>query len=63
MGQSIKTTEKKGSAYDSGKKVKDRKRHIVVDHLGLFLAVVVSSAACSDRDGLKALFYSTFRRL
>nr|WP_042241669.1 IS5/IS1182 family transposase [Neochlamydia sp. S13] len=28
-----------------------------MDHLGLLIAVVVSSAACSDRDGLKALFY------
>ncbi|WP_130589623.1 IS5 family transposase [Neochlamydia sp. S13] len=56
--QSIKTTEKKGlCGYDGGKKIKGRKRHIVVDHLGLLIAVVVSSAACSDRDGLKALFY------
>ena len=36
--------------YDAGKKVKGRKRHLVVDTLGLVLAVVVTSASIADRD-------------
>ena len=36
--------------FDAGKKVKGRKRHLVVDTLGLILAVVVTSAALQDRD-------------
>lgn len=36
--------------FDAGKKVKGRKRHLVVDKLGLLLAVLVTSAAVPDRD-------------
>jgi len=39
--------------YDAGKQVKGRKRHIVVDTLGLILAVVVHAASIQDRDGAK----------
>ncbi len=39
--------------YDAGKKVNGRKRHIVVDTLGLILAVVVHAASVQDRDGAK----------
>jgi putative transposase len=39
--------------YDAGKKVKGRKRHLVVDTLGLILAVVVHGAQIQDRDGAK----------
>ena len=39
--------------YDAGKKIKGRKRHIVVDTLGLILAVVVHAANVQDRDGAK----------
>jgi putative transposase len=35
--------------FDAGKKVQGRKRHLVVDTLGLLLAVVVTSAAVQDR--------------
>jgi len=38
---------------DAGKQVKGRKRHIVVDTLGLILAVVVHAASIQDRDGAK----------
>jgi len=39
--------------YDAGKKIKGRKRHLVVDTLGLVLAVVVHAANMQDRDGAK----------
>jgi putative transposase len=55
--QSIKTTQVSGiRGYDSGKKVKGRKRHILVDTLGLLLVVVVTSAAISDPAGARLLF-------
>jgi putative transposase len=37
------------------KQVKGRKRHILVDTLGLLLAVVVTAASVQDRDGAKSL--------
>jgi putative transposase len=36
-----------------GKQIKGRKRHIVVNTLGLILAVVVHAADIQDRDGAK----------
>jgi|SRR6516164_8360212 hypothetical protein len=39
------------SGYDAGKKIKGRKRHILVDTLGLLLNAVVHSADVQDRDG------------
>ena len=41
-------------SFDAGKKVKGRKRHLVVDTLGL-LAVTVTSASVQDRDGAVAV--------
>jgi hypothetical protein len=35
--------------------VKGRKRHILVDTLGLLLVVVVTTAAIQDRDGARIL--------
>ena len=50
--QSVKTTESGGpSGYDAGKRVKGRKRHVVVDTLGLPLVVQVHPANVQDRDG------------
>jgi putative transposase len=50
--QSVKTTEEGGErGYDAGKKVKGRKRHLLVDTLGLVLMVVVHAASLQDRDG------------
>jgi putative transposase len=52
--QSVKTTETPGvRGYDAGKKVKGRKRHILVDTIGLLLIVVVHTADIQDRDGAK----------
>ena len=54
--QTVKTTEVAGErGYDAGKKIKGRKRHILVDTMGLLLVVVVHSAGIQDRDGAKLL--------
>ena len=54
--QSVKTTAIPGvRGYDTGKQVKGRKRHLLVDTLGLLLAVVVTAAAVQDRDGARIL--------
>jgi putative transposase len=41
--------------YDAGKKTKGRKQHIIVDTLGLPIAVQVHAADIQDRDGAKPL--------
>ena len=48
--QSVKTTEESGliKGYDGGKQVKGRKRHLLVDTLGLLLSVYVTPANTSD---------------
>ena len=52
--QSVKTTEVGGiKGFDAGKKVKGRKRQILVDTLGLLIAVVVTSANVQDYHGAK----------
>jgi putative transposase len=55
--QSVKTTERGGPerGYDAGKKVAGRKRHILVDVLGLLLVAVVHAASMQDRDGAKSV--------
>jgi putative transposase len=50
--ETVKTTEVGGQrGYDAGKKVNGRKRHIVVDTIGLILALVVHPANVQDYDG------------
>jgi hypothetical protein len=41
--------------YDKRERVAGRKRHIVVDRMGLLLTVVVHCASEQDRDGFKPL--------
>jgi putative transposase len=55
--QSVKTTEQGGAdrGYDGGKKVNGRKRHILVDSMGMLLAVLVTSAAVDDAAAAKVL--------
>jgi putative transposase len=52
--QSVKTTEVGGEhGYDAGKKINGRKRHLLVDTMGLVLLVVVHAANIQDRDGAR----------
>ena len=48
--QSVKTTEVGGPerGYDGGKKIKGRKRHVLVDTLGLLVAILVTGAGIDD---------------
>ena len=50
--QSVKTTRQGGEerGYDAGKKIAGRKRHIVVDTMGLVLGLVVHGAGQQDRN-------------
>ena len=65
--QSVKTTNRGGvRGFDAAKKVSGRKRHILVDTLGLLLVVVVHAADVQDREGAKqvlAVLANKFRRL
>src|SRR5215471_19453572 len=46
--------------YDAGKKIKGKKRHILVDTLGLLIHAMVHSAGIQDRDGGISLLASMF---
>ena len=56
--QSVKNTlvSSENRGFDAGKKIKGIKRHIIVDTLGLILAVVIQSASVQDRDGASEVF-------
>jgi putative transposase len=58
--QSVKTVEESAhpSGYDAHKNVKGRKRHLLVDTLGLVLSVYVTSADVQDRVGARCLLAS-----
>jgi transposase len=59
--QSIKAaTQGTDIGFDGNKKVKGRKRQILVDTLGLLVAVVVTAANTDDRQGLVALLKRYF---
>ena len=62
--QSVKTVEggtERG--FDAGKKVTGRKRHVLVDTLGLVLLVVVTAASVQDRDGAREVLHLWFLRV
>jgi transposase len=43
------------SGFDAGKKVKGRKRNLVVDTMGLVIALTVTAASVQDRDAAAAV--------
>jgi putative transposase len=55
--QTVKTADRGGPerAFDAGKQTFGRKRHILVDTLGLLSLVVAHSAGMQDRDGALAV--------
>ena len=64
--QSAKGAQKRGASldpqgFDAGKKVTGRKRHILVDTLGLLLSVIVHPADVQDRDGARELLRTARR--
>ena len=61
--QSVKSaTQGESKGYDAGKKVNGRKRHLLVDTLGLVINAFVSPANLQDRDGLKHLLNQYFEQ-
>jgi putative transposase len=63
-GQPKREDHRKGGphGYDGAKKVNGRKRHLLVDTLGLLLAVHVTPADVGDRDGAAELLRRLDRR-
>jgi putative transposase len=65
--QSVKTPDQAGEhGYDAGKKISGRKRHIVVDVMGLILGILITPADVQDRAAGKTLLKTvlgTFKRL
>jgi putative transposase len=57
--QSVKTATPAALdvGFDGGKRVKGRKRHLMVDTLGLVMMVVVTAANVSDQQGARLIFH------
>ena len=54
--QSVKHADASAqTGYDAGKKIKGRKRHLLVDTMGLVLALLVTGADVQDREGARML--------
>jgi putative transposase len=54
--QTVKATEVGGArGYDGGKRITGRKRHVLVDSLGLLLAVLVTAASVDDAQAAQQL--------
>jgi putative transposase len=57
--QSVKTTQISGvRGFDAAKNIKGRKRHLLVDTLGLLMSIVVTAASVQERDGARLVFES-----
>lgn len=57
--QSVKIADQAGErGYDAGKKITGRKRHLLVDTLGMILGILVTPASVQDRDGARTLLAS-----
>ena len=52
----MKSARHDGSVgYDARKRIKSRKRHLLVDTLGLVLGVAVTPASITERDGVQVV--------
>jgi len=61
--QSVKSSEGgEEIGYDAGKRVRGRKRHLLVDTLGLLLVGIVHSASVQDRAGGRRVLTGVRRR-
>ena len=55
--QSVKTTQVPGvRGFDAAKNIKGRKRHLLVDTLGLLMSIVVTAASVQEREGARLVF-------
>lgn len=65
--QSVKTTDQGGTrGYDAGKHINGRKRHLLVDTMGLMLVILVTAANVQDAAAAKSVLTtakSRFSRL
>jgi transposase len=67
--QSVKadaTVKNDSRGFDGGKKINGRKRHLIVDCLGLLLMVLVTPASTTDRDAadtMLPILRASFRKL
>ncbi len=62
QGRSKRGSTLDPQGFDAGKKITGRKRHILVDTLGLLLGVSVLAADIQDRDGSRDLLQRVRRR-
>ena len=53
----LKPAKKGDRGFDAYKRIKGRKRHILVDTLGLIHGLLVTEASIQDRDGAKLLLW------
>ncbi len=55
--QSVKTTQVPGKrGFDAAKNILGRKRHLLVDTLGLLMTIVVTAASVQEREGARMVF-------
>jgi transposase len=61
--QSVKSDSHGGKVgFDAGKKIKGRKRHLLVDTLGLLLGVSVTPASTQEREGAQSVLGKVLHR-
>jgi putative transposase len=61
--QTVRTVEGgEERGYDAAKKAAGRKRHVLVDTLGLIVLVLVTAADLQDRDGAKRLLRELYQQ-
>lgn len=61
--QSVKTTDQGGErGYDAGKHINGRKRHLLVDTMGLLLVVFVTAASVQDAVAAKSVLLTAKER-